>query len=129
MSDHLMSRERHQQILREAEDSFRVRIRAIVATAVAEAEARFEVKMQKALSEQEQTLTVRFTKDLKQGILTPLPTEFNKECPICLCQHSDCQTPCNHYFHMHCLDRWLQSDCDLRYHCPLCRHWLARQCS
>lgn len=46
------------------------------------------------------------------------------ECAICMANIEEGDdsmvTPCNHYFHSECLERWMQE----QYICPLCRHTL-----
>ncbi|WCJ26516.1 RING/U-box superfamily protein [Euphorbia peplus] len=52
-----------------------------------------------------------------------LPKSNDTTCPICLCEYQPKETlrtilDCNHYFHVECIDEWLQKNSA----CPLCRN-------
>ena len=49
-----------------------------------------------------------------------------EDCPICYCSMKDTkvyETCCNHHFHKHCLNKWLEKNDN----CPICRKQLKEK--
>lgn len=64
----------------------------------------------------------RFAEGEETGTLVPVPADQMRECCICMesvaiFSRERMVTPCNHFFHATCLERWLE----VRLECALCR--------
>ncbi|KAE8732273.1 RING-H2 finger protein ATL20 [Hibiscus syriacus] len=68
-------------------------------------------------------LTIDSYPKTKLGESGRLPKPIDNICPICLSEYQPKETlrtipDCNHYFHAHCIDKWLKMNAS----CPLCRN-------